>query len=257
MRIAWIVARKEIRDHLRDRRSLVSATVMVLMGPGVVLLVSLSEKAAGPGKASVLLGMLSVFALVSSFAGAMDVAMDAATGERERRSLLPLLLNPVRRSDLLVGKWIAVTTFALAGVMLNTIALAGVLGWAAPAVLASQTPLILLWVTLGLVPLAALGAAVNLLVAVVCRSTKEAHTALRIVAFLPMLVGMLLVFFPSWIGETWFVLPIVGQQALIGWRGSSVPIGPGIVLALVTLAAAIPAVWGAARMLDRDDILSA
>ena len=257
MKVAWIVARKEIRDHIRDTRSLLSAALLILMGPGVVLLVSLSEKAAGPEKAAVLLGMLSVFALVSSFAGAIDVAMDATAGERERRSLLPLLLNPVRRADLLVGKWIAVTAFALAGVILNTLALTAVLAWAAPAVLASHGSLIFLWVALGLVPLAAFGAAFNLLVAVICRSTKEAHTALRIVAFLPMLVGLFLVFFPSWTGRRWFVLPVAGQQALIGWQGESIPVGPAIVLALVTLAAAVPAMWGAARILDRDDILAA
>jgi sodium transport system permease protein len=254
---ALVVARKEIRDHMRDRRSLLSSILLTVMGPGVVLLVSVSDRARGPESAGVLLGMLSVFALVSSFAGAIDIAMDSTAGERERRSLLPLLLNPVRRFDLLVGKWIAVTTFALAAVAINSIGLVAVLAWAAPAVLDSRGPLLVVWITLGLVPLAALGAAVSLFVAVMCRTTKEAQTALRIVAFVPMLVGMFLVFFPSWAGKMWFLLPIVGQQALIGLPGHSAALGRGAILALVTLVAAVLPLFCATRVLNRDDILSA
>ena len=117
-------------------------------------------------------------------------------------------------------------------------------------------PLILMWMTLGLVPLAALGAAVSILAAVRCRTTKEAHTTLRAVTFLPMLVGMFLVFFPSWAGRIWFLLPVVGQQALIGLPEGSMPVARAALLALVTLAAAVPALFAATRVLSRDDILS-
>jgi sodium transport system permease protein len=252
-----VVARKEIVEHLRDRRSLLSSVMMALMGPGVVLLVSLSGRTRGQDSAGVILGMLSVFALVSAFAGATDIAMDSTAGERERRSLLPLLLNPVPRLDLIVGKWIAVTAFGLAAVVLNSYCLLAVLAWAAPALLVTRAPQILLWITFGLAPLAAMGAAVSLLVAVMCRTTKEAHTALRILAFVPMLVGMFLVFFPTWISRAWFMLPIVGQQALIGSQVQSFPVWRGLILALVTIAAGVAAIAGAARVLNQDDILSA
>ena len=135
-----------------------------------------------------LLGMLSVFALASSFAGAIDIAMDSTAAERERRSLCPLLLNPVPRRDVIIGKWLAVTAFALAAVAFNSLGLAAVLAWTAPAVLASRAPQLLLWMTLGLVPLALLGAALSLLVAVLCRSTKgirgtPCNRALRVQTF--------------------------------------------------------------------------
>ena len=68
------VAAKEIRDHARDVRSLLSSELMALMGPAVVFLVSLSDRARGPEGATVLLGMLSVFALVSAFATATAAA---------------------------------------------------------------------------------------------------------------------------------------------------------------------------------------
>ena len=254
----WLlVARKELLDHLRDRRSVVSAAAMALVGPGVVLIVSLSGRTGGQAGEAVMIGMLSVFALVSSFAGATDIAMDTTAGERERRSLLPLLLTPVPRPDIIIGKWLAVTAFALGAVAVNSIGLVSVLAFAAPAMLASRTLQLSLWIALGLVPLALLGAAASLLVAVLCRSTKEAHTALRFLVFVPMLVGMFLVFFPRGIGRAWFLLPVVGQQALIGLREASVPVPQTVTLAAVTLAAAVVTLACATRVLNRDDILSA
>jgi hypothetical protein len=68
---------------------------------------------------------------------------------------------------------------------------------------------------------------------------------------------MFLVFFPSWAGRIWFLLPIVGQQALIGIPEGPVPVARAAVLAAVTLAAALPLLAAAARVLSRDDILSA
>jgi ABC-type Na+ efflux pump permease subunit len=51
----------------------------------------------------------------------MNVAMDTVAGERERRSLLPLLLNPVSRRSVVLGKWLAVSFFALAGLIVNVL----------------------------------------------------------------------------------------------------------------------------------------
>ncbi len=254
---ALIVARKEIRDHLRDRRSLLSAASLALMGPIVVLLVSFSDLARGSDGPPMLLSMLSVFALVSAFAGGTNIAMDSTAGERERRSLLPLLLNPVPRSDVLIGKWIAVAAFSVAALALNILGLVLVLARAAPAVLVVRAPQLVVWVILGLVPLALLGAAVNLLAAAMCRTTKEAHTALSFLVFVPMIGGMFLVFFPGSIDHVWFALPIVGQQSLIGLREPHVPLARGAIVALVTIAAAVPALMGATGVLNRDDILSA
>ena len=85
---------------------MISALLFSLMGPLVVGLVSLAPGIKGSGGA-VLVGLMSVFTLVAAFSGGMNVAMDTVAGERERRSLLPLLLNAVDRRDVVVGKWLA------------------------------------------------------------------------------------------------------------------------------------------------------
>lgn len=47
MSLALVIARKEIRDHWRDRKALLSAAMMALMGPAVVMLVSMSDRVTG------------------------------------------------------------------------------------------------------------------------------------------------------------------------------------------------------------------
>jgi sodium transport system permease protein len=229
-----------------------------LMGPAVIALVSQSA-AAQRGSPVVLLSMMSVFTLVSAFTGGMYLAMDSTAGERERGSLVPLLLNPVSRLDLVIGKWLAASVFALAGLALNLAGFTLAFEWGGIAPPDGLSRVFLLWIVCGLVPLALFGTSINLLAASVCRTTKEAHVRLTMVTFVPMVVGMALVFFPGWVGRWWYALPVVGQQALIGagLQGNAVSAVQSSILGLVTLAVAALAILGAARVLDRDDILTA
>ena len=258
MSTCLIVARKELRDHARDIRSLASTALFALMGPGVVLLVSFSRVQDAGGRPKVLLSMASVFALVTAFAGGMNLAMDATAGERERRSLVPLLLSPVSRLDLVIGKWMAAAALGVAALTLTLAAFLGVLAASAPASIRGLAPQLSAWMVCGLVPLALLGSALHLVVAANSRSTKEAHGWLSMMAFVPMLVGMFLVFFPSWIGRWWFAVPIVGQQSLVArsLEGQPVRLLEGLVLAAITLAASIPALLAARGVLDREDALA-
>ena len=256
MTVVATIMRKELQDHLRDVRSLVSATLLAMLGPTVVLLVSLSGQAGGSSRGGVLLGMLSVFALVSAFAGANDLALDVTAGERERRSLLPLLLTSVSTRQVVVGKWSAVATVALAILGVNVVASAAVLSTAAPSVLASRGGQLGIWVVFGLVPLSFFGAAMSVLVALVCRTTKEASTALRLLVFAPMVSGMFLVFFPAWADRLWFV-PVFGQQALVALADPATVLIRGSILTVLTAAGTMGALMGAVSALGRADVLSA
>ena len=70
-----IIARKEIKDSVRDVRSVVSSLLYALMGPAVVGMVSMAIPRDAQGS-TVLIGMMSVFTLVSAFVGGMNIAMD-------------------------------------------------------------------------------------------------------------------------------------------------------------------------------------
>jgi sodium transport system permease protein len=242
---AVIVARKEIRDHLRDTRSLVSSAFYALMGPLVVGMVSIAVR--GEKSSAVLLSMASVFALVATFVGGMNVAMDSIAGERERRSLLPLLMNPILRREVVLGKWLAISCFALAGVALN------LLGF---AIVVRLSFALLIAVALALIPLALFAAAVELLISTWCRNIKEAHTSLSLVVFLPMGIGMFLVFFPH-MATRWQWLPVAGQQLLIDLltKGAPVSLLSALALSLITAASAAALLLAAAKLLHRDEFV--
>jgi hypothetical protein len=74
-----------------------------------------------------------------------------------------------------------------------------------------------------------------------------------------MMVGFFLVFFPTRIGNWWFVIPVVGQQALIGvgLQEQPVPLWQAGVLAATTTATAVAALWAAAHALRRDETIVA
>ena len=73
-----------------------------------------------------------------------------------------------------------------------------------------------------LIPLSMLAAGLEIWVSTLCRGVKEAHTYLSMLVFLPMLVGMFMVFSPVAGHGWWKFLPVAGQQTLLdaGMRGA-------------------------------------
>jgi sodium transport system permease protein len=236
--IAW----KEVIDSWRDRRGLLSAALYSLMGPGVVGMVSLGVH----DSRAVVVAMMSIFTVLSAFVGGMNVAMDCVAGERERRSLVPLLMHPVSRLDVLMGKWLAVAAFSAGGLGLNVLGFTLVLHRAPPAALA-----------LCLLPLALLAAAVEVWVSTMCRGVKEAHTYLSMLVFLPMGLGMFMVFSPVAGRGWWKLLPVAGQQlqlasCMVGGEPDLLRI---VLLGFGTLGLAGVALVAAAERLERDDVV--
>jgi sodium transport system permease protein len=245
------VARKEAIDNLRDTRSVLASLMYALMGPAVVFMVSKAVRVD-----AVLIGMMSVFTLVAAFAGGMNVAMDTVAGERERQSLLPLLMNPVRRREIVLGKWLAVGMFSAGGLVLNLAAFSIVLAVAGLHPGAGTTRL-LLAVGAGVLPLALLAASLQLLISTICRAAKEAQTYLSMLMFLPMGLGMFQVFFPA-AARGWFAfLPVLGQQLqLERWlKGGAAAFVPAAALGCFTAAAALLILEVAANRLHRDEIV--
>ena len=59
------------------------------------------------------LSILPLLLVLAALTGGMQIAIDSTAGERERGSLEPLLLNPVRREALATGKWLAASLLRL------------------------------------------------------------------------------------------------------------------------------------------------
>ncbi len=258
LRQVLVIAAKEILDHLREVRSVLASAMHLLMGPLLVLLVSFSMKSAPAAKAgSVLTGMVSIFVLVAAFVGGMNVAMDVIAGERERKSLLPLLLNPVTRLTIVLGKWLAISLFAVLGVALTLAAFSATFAITKLSSPLFSEPALLCWAVLGLFPLAILAAALQVAISTLCRTAKEAHTYLSFLVFVPMSIGMFFVFFPQGLGAWTAFVPIAGQQAMVQLRMSTGhwPVQQAIALSVATGCLAALALIASGRMLERDDIV--
>src|SRR5690606_39668933 len=67
--------------------------------------------------------LIPFFIAIWTLAGGQMTAIDATAGEKERGTLESLLVAPVRRSEVVVGKWLATMTFGL------TAALAAIAGY--------------------------------------------------------------------------------------------------------------------------------
>lgn len=255
MRNALIVARKELVDHLRDARALASTGLYALMGPAVVGLVLLvSPREGDTAGAAAFTVIASVFTLLSAFSGGNSVAIDLIAGERERRSLLPLLLNAVSRLEIAAGKWLATATFAMASTLITLFAFVVVFALA-PGMPSLSIPALVLIPSL--VFLALFAAAVELTVSTWCRNLKEANTYLTLVIFLVMGLGMWLAFSPGSAEAWWFLVPVAGHQHLLqaGLANVGFPAAGAMLLAGVSTAAAALMLLFAGKLFERDAIV--
>ncbi|MFV8749117.1 ABC transporter permease [Nannocystaceae bacterium ST9] len=168
--------------------------------------------------ATSLFSFVPLFVLLATFVGGMQMAIDTTAGERERGSLEPLLLNPVPRSAIVVGKWLATVMFALACVLLTLVCCVFVLEYTPVRDLGMQLALgpgVLLGIVLVTVPMALLASAMQMTVASFARSFKEAQTYISLLMFVPMVPAM--VSMMSGLGDSLAAaaIPVVGQQMLI------------------------------------------
>jgi sodium transport system permease protein len=184
------------------------------MGPAVVLLVLFARTNPDPAAPQrPWTTMAAVFAVMAAFTGAMSVATDMVAGERERRSLLPLLVSACSRRSVIIGKWLAASLFAWGSLLINVAAFGLVFAWA--EVVPSATPSVVLMAP-ALLMLALLASALEILISTVCRNTKEANTYLSMVVFAVMAGAMWLGFRPE-ASQGWLhLVPLAGQQRLLG-----------------------------------------
>jgi sodium transport system permease protein len=162
--------------------------------------------------------------LALSAGGAM--ALDSTVGERERGSLEPLLLNPVARPAVVIGKWLASSVFACGSVIAAVLATLLVLHWVpwhdyGVQMRVRDGDVLLAGVVM--LPLAMLMSAVLMLVSAVARSLQQAHTYLAVVAMTTVLFAMASFLFElsdvAWIAP----IPISGQLARADLLAGSSP----------------------------------
>ena len=195
-------------------------------------------------RSGTLFAMLPYFFILGAFIGGMALAIDTTAGERERQSLEPLLVNPVSRGRILIGKLAATSTFALTSVLLSIVAFS-LVGRLLPTDklgmsleigtrFASTTMLVML-------PLVFLIATLQTLAAAFAKSFREAQTYLSLLMFVPAVPTMLLSLFPVKTEMWMYAVPLMGQQITITrlMRGDFVAPEQLAVCFVATAAAAV------------------
>jgi sodium transport system permease protein len=167
-------------------------------------------------------GMLPYMFIVFCFLGALYPAIDLAAGEKERGTLETLLLAPIPRVQLVLGKFLVVFT---AGVVSALLSIAGLglwlisqgqeVGGAMGEIIESVSVLDLVLIAVMLVPMAAIFSALLLSISIYAKSFKEAQSysaPLNMLVILPAVFAMLPGIELDW---TWAMIPITNISLAI------------------------------------------
>ncbi len=208
----------------------------------------------------ILLFMVPPLFIFNLFMGGVYLAVDTTSGERERGSLEPLLINPVERWALMLGKFLAALFFTAVAVIVQLLAfkvIFSLIGAESRAFAETMPISALLAIFAMAVPLMALAVGVQFVIATVTRSFKEAQTYLGLLPLVPAIPGMALVFAPVHTQEWMMTIPIFSQTLLMGQfvRGEDV-------LALNLLASisftsllALGLVYISSRLYERENLI--
>lgn len=169
-------------------------------------------------RGGMVLAFLPYFILITVFMGSMHMAIDTTAGERERKSLEPLLINPLPRWQIMAGKLAATTFFALATLGLGLIAFVYAMGFLPVADMDIALNLdfrVAAWAFLLVAPAALLAAALLTILASFAKSFREAQSYMGLVIIVPMIPSLWMLVDPART-ETWMTLvPLLSQNVLI------------------------------------------
>ena len=173
--------------------------------------------------------MLPYVLMITAFTGGMHLAIDSTAGEKERKSLEPLLINPIPRWQIMLGKMSATATYAFASLSLTLLAFRfafPLLPTGALGVDLNLSAAAVGGILMSVAPVVVLAAAMLTTLAALAKSLREAQSYMGLVFLIPMIPSLIFMVNPMK-PETWMmVVPMFSQNLLIGEfvRGESVSV---------------------------------
>lgn len=233
------------------------------VSPEVIRVVQVEEvdTATPQSQALIFLSMLPYFIIFAIFNGASPVIIDATAGERERGSLEPLLINPLPRGWVAIGKMISAMPFAVFNLIITLAGFAAVfrflpmeelLGVQIGFDLGALTAVFLVCL-----PIVLLACAIQTLIASFAKTTKEAGTYLPFIGLIPSLPGLALAFLPVKPDLWTMLIPTFGQQILINQFMRAEPIsGMNILVsAVLTILLSVVITFIAIKLYEGERII--
>ncbi len=253
-----------VRSLVRGYNSELASLRLIVRGvsPDVMSVVSIvdSEVASQQEIATSVLSFIPIYIVLAAFISGMGIAVDSTAGERERKTFEALLINPVSRLQIVLGKWIAATLFSVLGMSLTLVLSMLVMSYMQLEALGLRfhvSALQVIAMLLATLPLAFLATSMQMLVGIFAKSFKDAQSYIGFLVLLPMLPGLYTMFNPIKT-ETWmYAVPMLGQHLLLTdvMGGVAVPVigyflSPLAVLLLCFVFSAITA-----RLFKRESII--
>ena len=233
------------------------------VSPEVIEVISMDkvDVATPQTRVMILLSMLPYFIIFGIFSSSSSIITDSTAGERERKSLEPLLINPVPRRAFVFGKILSSFPFSIANLALTLIGLGLVFNvMPLEKYLGMQFGLngaTLIWIFLICLPVVFLASAIQIVVASFARTPKEAGTYLPFIALIPSLPGLALAFFPVKSNLWLMLIPTFGQQLLVNQMLRLEPISAWNVVAsvLATILVSTAFTWLAILIYNREQVM--
>jgi sodium transport system permease protein len=263
-RLSSVVPIAQIMDLLHGYERQVTAARLRTLGVAPDLLSPLRIRQENVGRAislgATFLNMMPPFFIFTLFLGGVYLTLDTTSGERERGSFEPLMINPVTRSEVLIGKFGAAVVFTLIALTVQLVAFWAMMRLVPRESLGLMTPPTVAQLALLLpvcLPLALFAVAAQVVIAAMTRSLKEAQTYLGLLPLVPAIAGMLLVFAPVELHSVLAAIPTFGQTVLMGQviRSEAMNWAMVAVSAFATLAVTFALLAIAFRLYEREQIL--
>lgn len=191
---------KELQSERFTALGVTKEAQVALLNPIKVVKVDTADKRENIGEK---LGALIPYLLIPLvLAGASYPAIDLGAGEKERGTLETLLLTPVTRTELVLGKFLTVLTTSLATAAITVVSMGlwiSVVGnfialEKISDALGTMGVFDLALILLLLIPLAAIFSSLVLAISIYARTFKEAQNymgPLSMLAFMPLVVAMM------------------------------------------------------------------
>ena len=198
--------------------------------------------------------------MITAFMGGMHLAIDTTAGEKERRSLEPLLINPVPRWQIMMGKLLATGIFGMASLVLTLLAFRITLPYLPLAALGMDLGLgvaAMVGILLVVAPVALLAAALLTVMATYAKSFREAQSYMGLVVLIPMIPTLMFMSNPVKPEASMMPIPLFSQNLLIGElvRGEAVPLQWLLYSAGGTLLLAFALIAFAATLFSRPRVV--
>lgn len=222
------------------------------------LQVELHDQATQDSKGGMIMGIAIFTMLYSVFISGMNLAIDTSAGERERNSLGLLLSHPVTTGQLVLSKLLAVTAFAMLGLVL-ILAISHfaypVVPWPELGFSITITPSFMATVLVIGLPVAMLAASLQLFVSFMAKTFKEAQSYLTMVMFIPLALAMSASYNIAPDVLKW--LPVSGQQGALMEviKGKALPLQELLISSGATLAITLLLALALTRMLRSEKVV--